>query len=846
MKKIMLLLSLLFSLSMADATLLVKKGWQLIGSSTPLDDMSKFQTDNVEQVWHFDAKTQTWLGYSPDSDIQAKIAAQKINTLTKLKNWHGFWVKSTQDWAMTFETTTLSSEPSQANSSDNIELKKGWNLISLPIDMVVSADIFEGMVTWKYNETQWELANDTETNPDIPTLGHIKNSDGIWVKSNEDKNISISQEASKLHNFSNNEEMTSYIKEMATLYQRPYCGIEPFPISVNDAVISPTTSDDLLDTTGTTEDMLAENRSSTNLQEEEVDEADILKHNETNIFYLGTSSNGLRNRINISSFEKLTNKETDALQTISFSEEHRIDSFYLVQNKLVVLSKFNPKDVNPINKEISYGANQTIVDMFDVSNIENIEKVSTFKLHGYLDNSRVIGDNLYLISAFHPEYKITYPKEYIDVVSAECQNYVVGSSSRGSASEVTTSLDMATSSNETPQSNKVNSYAACYGIHYEEENRYFRYNYDKPIVEVINALPQIEGTDLAKQTLVKHDRLYASAKKKQTTTIMSISNFSIDNGKYLKSTSYIGDSSVEYASSNALYLVSNDYPFFYDFNNYKSRSQIYKFAFDNALSYKAIGSVYGTALNQFSLSEHENILRIATTEGFSWGSNGTNNRLYTLKEKNQRLTIEGSLSGLGKEGETIQAVRFMGNKAYVVTFRTTDPLYTIDLSDPQAPKKMGELEVNGYSAYLHPIGEDKLLGIGQDADEEGRRKGVKIELFDISDFENPSSLDSITLAKGTYAEVEFNHKALAYRSRDHLFAFPFSNYGTELNNYQHSNHLGIYQVTNNSLKSYETLNDNSQNWGEHRGLIFDLNATSYVSFFSDDTVITKTLTNKEN
>ena len=188
----------------------------------------------------------------------------------------------------------------------------------------------------------------------------------------------------------------------------------------------------------------------------------------------------------------------------------------------------------------------------------------------------------------------------------------------------------------------------------------------------------------------------------------------------------------------------------------------------------------------------------------------------------------------------------MGNKAYLVTFRETDPLYTIDLSDPKAPKKMGELEVNGYSAYLHPIGNDKLLGIGQDADENGRRKGVKIELFDISDFENPSSLDSITLSEGTYSELEHNHKALAYRSSDHLFAFPFSNYGTQFNNYQQSNHLGIYQVNENSLKSYEGIQANNENWGEHRGLIFDLNNTTYISFFSDDTVITKELTPKEN
>jgi len=209
------------------------------------------------------------------------------------------------------------------------------------------------------------------------------------------------------------------------------------------------------------------------------------------------------------------------------------------------------------------------------------------------------------------------------------------------------------------------------------------------------------------------------------------------------------------------------------------------------------------------------------------------------------LSIEGVLSGLGKEGESIKSVRFMGNKAYLVTFKTTDPLYTIDLSDPKSPKKMGELNVNGYSAYLHPIGADKLLGIGQDTDSEGRRKGVKIELFDISDFEHPSSLDTILLAEGTSSELEHNHKALAYRASDNLFAFPYQQYINGIVSSSTQNSLGIYQVKENGLKSYEPIVNRSEEWGEHRGLIFDFNNKTYISFFSNDTVISKELTQKE-
>jgi uncharacterized secreted protein with C-terminal beta-propeller domain len=192
-----------------------------------------------------------------------------------------------------------------------------------------------------------------------------------------------------------------------------------------------------------------------------------------------------------------------------------------------------------------------------------------------------------------------------------------------------------------------------------------------------------------------------------------------------------------------------------------------------------------------------------------------------------------------------------------VTFKTKDPLYTLDLSDPKLPKKVGELEIKGYSAYLHPIGENQLLGIGQDADDEGERKGVKIELFDISDFQNPSSLASVTLGEGTYSELERNHKALAFRASDNLFAFPYiknhissfvegdERTGTASVASAPNSYLGIFQVKANTLLTYKSIEENGKDtWGEHRGLIFDKDGKTYIAFFANDTVITKSLTKK--
>ena len=850
MKKILLTTLFLFSTSMADTTLLVKKGWQLIGSAIPLSDMSKFQENEVEQVWHFDAREQKWLGYSPNSTTQAKITANNISKLDSLKNWHGFWVKSKQEWTLTLPTTSLSKAPSNANNSnDTIELKKGWNLISLPVDAVLSADIFKDMTVWKYNPNQeWEVFDkDENLKENFPKLAHIKNSDGIWVKAQKDTNVSIMKEASKLHNFTSSKEMKEYIESTIQIYQRPTCGFEPIFFRNRGAiptalpVAMETTSDASFEGNGISAD--TKNASTTNLQEQDVDEADIVKHDGINIFYTQTNNNNNTNSINITSFSELAKGKVKPLNQISLKNQY-INSLYLVNKRLVVLSNFNNYSNDEIKEiqgqEILGHANQYIVvDIFDVSDIKDIKKISTHKIDGNIVTSRVVSGKLHLISSFSPRFNITYPKEYV-TLSDECKEYFA-SKNDDNIPPIPTISDSVRKS----QPYEPNKYSQCYSIQKEyEEDKYYRYNYDNPILKVIDLVPDIEGSDLVRQELIEPNKFYTSSKQNQTSQITTISTISIDDGTYKLSNSFMGYSSTQYASSKALYLVSNQYPIYYDFNNYKERSSIYKFNLDDGLNYRGIGSVYGHTINQFALSEHKDILRVATTEGFSWGGSGTNNSIYTLKEDNGLLPIQGVLSGLGKENETIKSVRFMGDKGYVVTFRQTDPLYTIDMSDPKAPRKAGELKVNGYSAYLHPVGEDKLLGIGRDASSDGRVQGVKIELFDISDFENPSSLDSIILKRDTYSQLERNHKALAYRYNDNLFAFPYNEQGDHTNDYKSNNYLGVYQIKNNELIFHQRVKSSIQNWGESRGIIFDINNKTYISFFNNGNVITEKLKEK--
>lgn len=211
-----------------------------------------------------------------------------------------------------------------------------------------------------------------------------------------------------------------------------------------------------------------------------------------------------------------------------------------------------------------------------------------------------------------------------------------------------------------------------------------------------------------------------------------------------------------------------------------SHTAVHKFDISDpdATTYRASGEVPGYLLNQWSLSEQDGVLRVATTDRPSWwdGPQGADSQsaVRTYAERGGRLAELGRVGGLGK-GERIFAVRFIGDVGFVVTFRQTDPLYAVDLSNPAAPKLLGELKVPGYSAYLHPIGDDLLLGVGRDATETGTLRGVQISLFDISDLRNPTRLDSRAFG-GRWAEteVEQDHHAFLWWQPERLAVVPMT------------------------------------------------------------------------
>jgi uncharacterized secreted protein with C-terminal beta-propeller domain len=182
---------------------------------------------------------------------------------------------------------------------------------------------------------------------------------------------------------------------------------------------------------------------------------------------------------------------------------------------------------------------------------------------------------------------------------------------------------------------------------------------------------------------------------------------------------------------------------------------------DADLTVETVGTVPGRPLNQFALSEHEGTLRITTTVPAA-GSAQSANDLYTLDADSlERL---GAAKGMGLN-EEVFAVRYVGDTAYVVTFRRIDPFHVVDVSDPSDPDEVGQLELPGFSSYLHPIDENHVLGIGQ---EDGQVKAV---LFDVSDPSDPTIDDDALFGAG-WSAISDTHHAFLLDRRHEVFFLP--------------------------------------------------------------------------
>ncbi len=200
-------------------------------------------------------------------------------------------------------------------------------------------------------------------------------------------------------------------------------------------------------------------------------------------------------------------------------------------------------------------------------------------------------------------------------------------------------------------------------------------------------------------------------------------------------------------------------------------TRIYKFSVDGLdIKLQAIGDVKGSISSQFQLDEYMGLLRVST---HSWIITRDSILRYTnIFILDDKLNVIGSIEGLA-ESEMLYATRFMGNYAYLVTFRLVDPLFIINLEDPTNPYVEGELKIPGFSTYLHPVSDTLLVGIGYETDNTTRIVGLKVSLFDVSDPSKPKEVDNIVfnISNWVWSEALYNHKAILVMSSRNMIGF---------------------------------------------------------------------------
>ncbi len=249
------------------------------------------------------------------------------------------------------------------------------------------------------------------------------------------------------------------------------------------------------------------------------------------------------------------------------------------------------------------------------------------------------------------------------------------------------------------------------------------------------------------------------------------------------STFVLGHPSVVYASADAL-VIGQDTWSWSTFGSAADHVTIlHAFGLDgSSTTYVGSGAVAGGIRNQFSIDEVEGTIRVAVTEEVYpeitdpsvWLPPVTYNRVVTLEAEDGELVEVGRTPDLA-EGERIFSVRYVGDRAYVVTFRQIDPLFVVDLSDASAPEVLGEVEIPGFSTYMHPLSATHLLTIGRYVDPETQLdEGMQLQIFDVSDPTAPEQVQSRVV--GGYSSAEYDHKAFVFDAVSNLLAVPVESY----------------------------------------------------------------------
>ena len=406
--------------------------------------------------------------------------------------------------------------------------------------------------------------------------------------------------------------------------------------------------------------------------------------------------------------------QAEVLTDITLKDSQNPVDIFINGDHLVVFSQHYENYQKTDEKYMAgwFGISKTVISIYDVSDRQNPRLENEIKVDGNYFDSRMIGDYVYVIVS-------------------------------------------------------------------EWSSNIYRYTDDGNITLCI---PEIAVDDEVQQ--IPADQIYYIDVPELSETLTHVLSVNINDGDYALKSFMLGSSQSMYVSNHNIYLAYLHYQYVYNYpegqdGENTQTTRIHKISIDaEDISYASQGSVPGMILNQFSMDEHNGYFRIATTIGSVWGGESTNN-VYILDESLERVSEIEDIA----PGERIYSARFMGSKAYLVTFKEIDPFFTIDLSDPYDPKILGELKIPGYSDYLHPYDENHIIGIGKDTVEPQEDyswaknfawyQGIKIALFDVSDFENPKQVSTVVIGdRGTDSNALHDHKAFLFDKEKQLLVIP--------------------------------------------------------------------------
>lgn len=464
--------------------------------------------------------------------------------------------------------------------------------------------------------------------------------------------------------------------------------------------------------------------STTNLIEKSVDEADFVKQNANHVFLysrqaqasdIDADGDGINDDNKIIKVYK--KPSTKPIAKVSFNRDSEGEGLFLDDNQLLLLENTQPVTTVWSEKKQRHVSLPSFsrVTNYDISNPKDAKPINSYAISGQYKRSRKINNNLYMIME----------TELVDPISCDRPSYDAGFMERF--------LDKWTGESACKKKHRLTEASLKKKMPTDVFN--------KPIDPKDCYVPPVDAT---------------KASNSFNTKVTVINKIDLKNNQH-ESVCVFTSADNFYMSSNAMYFAYDDYLTSYNTNNTNSvvssevdmvtvdyshsKTVINKFSIGKNINYAGAGVVSGT-INQdvpsFSMNEHKGILRVATR--MYGGPQGVYNMLHSLKESPDTLALdtiatlpnEKNPKPIGKPGEEIKGVRFMGDQGYVVTFRNSDPLYKIDFSDPENPKMVGELEMPGYSAYLHRISANYLMGVGYTVDERARPTGIQTTIFDIS------------------------------------------------------------------------------------------------------------------